>query len=74
MYKVSQILDQEPALVSATVIDVVALGEILGVYNLTGDAIAAIGLAVTSVLAMFYVRAKTVTKDYLEEIGHPVPE
>lgn len=71
MYNIKQIFNQEPALVSAAVIDVIGVLELTDIVDLTADAHAGIAMAVTSVLSLFYIRAKTVTKAHLSRIGQP---
>lgn len=73
MYNIKRVLQQEPATVSAAVLNLLGVAVILDIVNVSDKATAVIGMAVTNVLSLFYVRTKTVTKDYLAQTGQELP-
>lgn len=69
-YNPAEILKKEPVAVAGAVKVVLAALVLGGAVTLGNDALAAWIIAIEAVLSLFYVRAASVSKAGLEELGH----
>lgn len=74
MYRLSSIFTQEPTAVKAAVLAILVALVTTDVVNLTGDQIAAWGLALELVLGLLYVRPLSVSKSGLAEVQAAKPK
>lgn len=73
MYSIKNVFTQEPAQVKSAFLAILAALVITGTVNLSGEATAAIGIAVEVLLNLFYVRPLTASKSALSELDVPTP-
>lgn len=73
-YSPQQVLTQEPSAVKAAALAILAALVVTDVIDLTGDQIAAWGLALELVLGLLYVRPLSVSKSGLAEVEAAKPK
>jgi hypothetical protein len=68
MYNIRNVFKQEPNAIREAVIAIFGVLVMTGVVNLSAEAVAGVGVVVSLVLGLFYVRPLTTSKDALREL------
>lgn len=69
MYSIKELFNKEPNAIREAVITILGILVMTDVVSISADAVAGIGVGVSIVLGLFYVRAKSVSKAALEELS-----
>lgn len=68
MYKLRNVLKQEPNAIRETVIAVLGLLVTVGVIDVSAEIVAAAGVGISMLLGLFYVRPLTASTDALSKL------
>lgn len=68
MYSIKEFFKRSPSEISTGIITLVDLGAILDIIELTKDQLAALNIALVTVLGLFYVKATTTNTAKLEDL------
>lgn len=74
MYSIKEFFKRSPSEISTGVITLVDLGAILDIIELTKDQLAALNIALVTVLGLFYVKATTTNTAKLVEVQEAVQQ
>lgn len=67
MYSIKEFLKQEPAVIKAAILSVIAAVIAIGGWSIHSDILIPVGVAFETVLGLFYVRGLSTSKSWAEE-------
>jgi hypothetical protein len=69
MYNLRNVFAREPNAIREAILAILGIFVMLGVIDVSAEVVAAVGVAISLVLGLFYVRPLTASKDALNELG-----